>query len=177
MMSDMQTPKELNLPRYVEWVYTHSGVQKTLYAFSFASVILTVLAFVCAGVYLAVSSWLSLLLYAITLFIPFVLVSVMRVWIDAKRPCLVYRSQGFDLPSKKQSRSMPSRHVFSAFSIGVSICFFHWPLGAFVLLLGTLLALGRVLLAIHFARDVLVGAGIGILSGVVSGLIINNSLF
>ena len=176
-MSDIQIPNGRKLPVCVEWVYTHACFKKTLEVLSSAIVALTVLTFIGGGIYLALSSWISALLYVITLFVPFVLVSILRVWIDAARPCAVYTLQNVELPHKKTSRSMPSRHVFSVFAIGASICFFHLPLGLTTLVFGIVLAGCRVLLAVHFMRDVAVGACIGALSGIISGIVIINCLF
>ena len=72
---------------------------------------------------------------------------------------------------RRAGRSFPSRHVFSAFLIGMLWCIYSVPLGIAAMLLGTYIALERVLLGIHFPRDVIAGAAIGVLSGLVGILI------
>ena len=107
-------------------------------------------------------------LTAVTL-IPLAAVSVMRRVINSKRPYEV-----FDVDELKElresgraGRSFPSRHVFSAFLIGVLWLRFSIPFGVAVIILGTFLAVERVLLGIHFVKDTVVGAAIGVVSGLV----------
>ena len=107
---------------------------------------------------------------ALSLAIPFVLVSVIRVIINAPRPYEVF-GVFEDLPKNKKGRSFPSRHAFSAFAIAVSAFPIYPALAAVMLFLGTLLCVARVLLGIHFVRDVLAGALVGAASAVL-GIII-----
>lgn len=97
--------------------------------------------------------------------ISFVLVSIFRNYVNAPRP---YEVTG-DIPIiKKDTRgkSFPSRHVFSVFVIASTLYFISNPLGIFLMLAGVLLAILRVVGGVHFPRDVIAGAIIGILSGV-----------
>ena len=71
----------------------------------------------------------------------------------------------------KLGRSFPSRHVFSAFLIGTLWGMYSPPVCALVILLGVILAVERVLLGIHFIKDVICGAIIGVLSGFIGILI------
>jgi len=94
----------------------------------------------------------------------FVLVSLVRRGINAPRP---YEALEIDPIIKKgtQGKSMPSRHVFSIFVIAMS---FLWVLpwaGIVLLFLGALLAAARVIGGVHFPRDVLAGAAVGVLCG------------
>ena len=106
--------------------------------------------------------------------VPFVILSVLRILINSQRPYEVFDIQEFsELREKKKSgRSFPSRHVFSAFLIGVLWIPYALPFGIAAILLGILMALERVARGIHFVKDVLVGAVIGILSGVIGILIL-----
>ena len=107
---------------------------------------------------------------ALSLAIPFVLVSVIRVIINAPRPYEVLRI--FDnLPKNKKGRAFPSRHAFSIFVIATAALPIYPILSVILLLLGAGLCVARVLLGIHFVRDVLAGAAIGIVSAVL-GIII-----
>lgn len=93
--------------------------------------------------------------------ISFVLVSILRSRLNAKRPYEVY---GIAAAMKKDKKgcSMPSRHVFSASIISVSI-FFVCPLLSLVCaVLSVIIALLRVVLGVHFIRDVAAGALIGV---------------
>ena len=72
---------------------------------------------------------------------------------------------------RKKGHSFPSRHVFSAFIIGTLWMILSPYVGAATLLFGAVIAISRVLLGIHFLRDVIVGAVIGVASGVIGILI------
>ena len=78
-----------------------------------------------------------------------------------------------DLSSRRTGLSFPSRHVFSAFLIGTVLLSESIALGAIVLALGLLIALARVVLLIHFVRDVIAGAVIGVLAGVLGVIALN----
>ena len=104
-------------------------------------------------------------------FLPFILVSLVRRLINAPRPYEIYSS--IPTPRRKKGSSFPSRHVFSAFAIGTLLCFIAPILGVLALILGVCLGACRVFLGIHFIRDVLCGAAIGIASSVIGMLIVN----
>ena len=101
--------------------------------------------------------------------VPFVAVSVARKIINAPRPYEVlefYEKK----PKAKSGSSFPSRHVFSVFVIAMALIVENVFLGAGLLLLGIALAAMRVLMGIHFIRDVVAGGIIGIVTGAI-GLI------
>lgn len=98
--------------------------------------------------------------------ISFVLVSVSRHFIDAERPYIKYNFAPL-VQKEKKGESMPSRHVFSAFVIGVAFLYMNVALGIIMLIIGTLMAVTRVVVGVHFPRDVIAGAVIGILSGTI----------
>ena len=99
--------------------------------------------------------------------ISFVLVSIFRSWYDAPRP---YEIPGAEPPLIKkdaQGKSFPSRHIFSIFVIAVTF-FWVWPVpGILIGIAGVLLAWSRVAGGVHFPRDVIAGALIGVFSGVI----------
>ena len=101
--------------------------------------------------------------------IPFVLVTVLRKLIDAKRP---YEVLPFyeEAPKSKRGQSFPSRHVFSCILIGTTLAFYNLVVGIALVCLGAALALIRVLLGIHFIRDVVTGALAGAVCGVLGML-------
>ena len=113
----------------------------------------------------------SLIKALIIMGVPFVLVTLLRRVIDLKRPYGVY---GFyeEPPKDKKGRSFPSRHAFSAFVIGTTAVFLYPLVGGVLLLFGILLSVCRVLLGIHFIRDVLCGALIGVASALIGVLIL-----
>lgn len=109
---------------------------------------------------------------ALVCFVPFVIVTLVRRFVNAPRPYELY--DFFEKPPKSSlGRSFPSRHAFSAFAIGTALCYVGLPLGIICLVLGLCLGACRVFLGIHFPRDVIAGAIIGTLSSVIGMLIVN----
>ena len=103
--------------------------------------------------------------------LPFIIVSASRFFIDAKRPYEVYDFYEI-APKKKRGKSFPSRHVFSAFMIS-TLLFTVSPWFAILFyLISSALAVCRVLLGMHFIRDVIAGTVIGILSGVIALMVL-----
>ena len=104
--------------------------------------------------------------------ISFVLVSIFRSWYDAPRP---YEIPGAEPPLIKKDapgKSFPSRHIFSIFVIAVTF-FWVWPVpGVLVGIAGTVLSWCRVAGGVHFPRDVIAGALIGIGCGVIGYYVI-----
>lgn len=98
--------------------------------------------------------------------VSFVLVSIFRRFVNAPRP---YEALDIDPLIKKDTRgeSFPSRHVFSVFVIAMAFLSISLPLGLFLLIIGVLIAVIRVIGGVHFPKDVIVGAMIGIVSGLI----------
>ena len=100
-------------------------------------------------------------------FIPavsFLLVSVFRKWYSAPRPYEELEIKPL-LTKDTKGKSFPSRHVFSVFMIGMTCFYTVKPFGAAIFLLGILLAYIRVIGGVHFPKDVIAGALLGIASG------------
>lgn len=96
-------------------------------------------------------------------FVSFVLLSVFRSVINAPRPYEIFGYPSL-ISKNTHGKSFPSRHVFSIFIIGTTFLF-SCPIpgpGIVILCLGILLAGLRVVSGIHFPRDVIVGALLGI---------------
>lgn len=101
--------------------------------------------------------------------ISFILVSVFRKMIDKERPYTKYNFVPL-IPKEKKGQSMPSRHVFSAFIIGMALLYVYPPAGIFIFVDGIAMGVIRVVTGVHFPRDVIAGAGIGILCGIIGFL-------
>lgn len=144
-------------------VYKNDTLAEILKITSYAIVLLTVYAFFVRIVGLIETPVELIKLLAVT-GVPFVTVSLMRRMINAPRP---YELLEFyeKKPKGKAGRSFPSRHVFSVFVIATVLMTWSPLLAAGLMLAGVLLALLRVVLGIHFVRDVVAGALIGIASG------------
>lgn len=69
---------------------------------------------------------------------------------------------------KPSDFSFPSGHASSSFAAATIFFFFHKKHGTYALLLASLIALSRVYLSVHFPSDILVGAALGFLCGLVA---------
>lgn len=108
----------------------------------------------------------DLLRTILTCGISFIAVSGFRHFYNAPRP---YEISGVAprIEQKGSGHSFPSRHVFSAFIIAVSVLHFNFPCGIVLLFLGVILAFLRVALKVHYVKDVIVGAICGIIGGII----------
>lgn len=101
----------------------------------------------------------------------FILVSIVRHFLNAPRPYTLYDFDSI-VKKNKAGESMPSRHVFSTFVIGMAFFYTYPVIGIIIFADGILMCFGRVVAGVHFPKDVIVGAIIGILSGVIGFYII-----
>ncbi len=92
----------------------------------------------------------------------FILLSIFRKMINLPRP---YEKYDIDSIIKKETKgnSFPSRHVFSAFVIGGSLYKISPYLGLFILFLGIIISIARVLGGVHFFIDVAAGGLLGLI--------------
>ena len=100
--------------------------------------------------------------------VSFVLVTALRKAINAPRPYEVFETASV-IPKDTRGNSFPSRHTFSIFVIAMTFCAccpLAWA-GPVMLAAGVLLAVIRVVSGVHFPRDVVVGALLGMLAGFV----------
>ena len=95
----------------------------------------------------------------------FLLVTAVRAIINAKRP---YEAFGYTPVVKKntQGKSFPSRHTVSAFIIAMAFLYIDVKIGVIMLIVASVIGVTRVLAGVHFIRDVISGAAIGVLIGV-----------
>ena len=116
--------------------------------------------------YLAVWHRAKLLRGILVPAIGFLLVTVLRAWINAPRP---YEAMDIPAVTPKDTRgkSFPSRHAACGSVIAVTAIFTAPVLGWVLLAISLLIALSRVLAGVHYIRDVavgwLLGAGVGLL--------------
>ena len=103
--------------------------------------------------------------------VSFVVVSLFRSVIPAKRPYEELEIQPL-LHKETEEKSFPSRHVFSIFMIAMTMADHNIWLGLFFMILGVVLAVFRVLGGVHYVRDVVAGAAIGILCGILGYVVI-----
>ena len=150
-------------------IYSSKRLYKALLIFSKVIVALTLPAFLLTVWRGYTVSPLSAVKVCVICGVPFVIVTLARRFINAPRPYELYSF--YELaPKKKRGSSFPSRHAFSVFVIGTVMAFAYPILGAVTLTLGLVLCTLRVLCGIHFIRDVVTGALLGALSGVIGVL-------
>ena len=132
--------------------------------------------------YITVLLYLGLLIYSVFLIpsqggtllyrsilipgVSFIFISQFRKKLSAPRPYEVY---GFTPALDKDTvgRSFPSRHVFSIFMVACTYFQFSIPIGIIILIMGLGLAVIRVVGGVHFIKDVVAGAIMAILIGII----------
>ncbi len=117
--------------------------------------------YIIAMLYLLTLSYLFInqhSLLFVTIFKPlstFLLVTVLRKFINRPRPCVQFHIQ--PLVAHKKDQSFPSRHTASAFAIALALANLHTTLGIIAILLACIVALSRLLTGVHFISDIFAG--------------------
>lgn len=154
--------------QYVRWSAPYRGSSKKRQAVRAADRMITAVIFCSYPIFLAYlalcGSCRELAYSALIPAASFLAVSWFRKLYSAPRPYEVWDIKPL-LKKDTAGKSFPSRHVFSVFVIAMA--YFHAlkPLGAAAMLLGAALAYIRVLGGVHFLQDVIAGALLGVLSG------------
>ncbi len=160
------------MERILKCVYRSERARRLLNIASLLSVVVFILAFLA----LVVLSFVFGVVYGIKMLafmaVPFLLVTFARKFVNAKRPYEVYDFY-IEKPKDKSGEGFPSRHVFSAFLIATLSYTVSLFLAIPLAIVGVLLAVSRVFLGIHFPRDVIVGATVGIISGIIGILLLS----
>ena len=94
-----------------------------------------------------------------------ILVTVARILINAQRPYEKYDYTPVVHKSTK-GKSFPSRHTVSAFIIAMAFMYLDVKLGVIMLVVATIIGIVRVLAGVHFIRDVISGAAMGLVIGI-----------
>ena len=166
--------RDEGLTRLYERIYSHTRLVSFFRWLGLVSTVIVILLYTYAfGVLLFFGEFISALRLGIFVGVPFFVVCLLRRVVDSPRPCEVY-----DIPALStlktahvRGSSFPSLHVFFAFLIAVLWMMYSPPLGIVGVFFGLCIAAERTLLGKHFPKDVLTGAVIGILSGLVGVLV------
>ena len=148
--------------------YGIKAMQATGKALTFITAILY---FVVIGSQAYDGKWRQMAALILVPAVSFVAVSVFRSVYNAKRPYEIYDFKPL-IPKDTKGKSFPSRHVFSIFVIGSSVCWFYPLPGGLLCLMGCILAVIRVAAGIHFPKDVIAGAVTGIVCGYLIGIVL-----
>ncbi|MCI1975476.1 MAG: phosphatase PAP2 family protein [Limosilactobacillus sp.] len=95
----------------------------------------------------------------------FILLSLIRRKLNCPRPYEEWSIRPL-IPRKGKGKSMPSRHVFSATVIALSVMSSSILYGTCLLVLAVLLAVTRVIGGAHYPRDVVAGFLCGLVCGI-----------
>ena len=123
--------------------------------------------------YARLSSYFSFKRALLVPAISFILLTIVRAWINRPRPY-----EKFELPPviKKDTKgnSFPSRHVFSATIIAMTFLLMSpWSwVGLLFLVLSITLAVVRVVSGVHYISDVVAGFCVAVLAAVLGYLVI-----
>ena len=147
-------------------VYASKRLTALLRAVNALVICLAVLTFLLLFCSFAAKSVVWLVRLLVVMGVPFLAVTLMRRAVNAKRPYEVFDIYDVQ-PRRSAGRSFPSRHAASVMIIATVALFSYVWVGAMLLLLGALMCLSRVLLGIHFPRDVIAGCSIGIISALI----------
>ena len=98
--------------------------------------------------------------------VSFAAVTLFRRLYDAPRPYEKYDAPPV-LEKNTRGKSFPSRHVFSVFIIAMTVFYLHMDAGILLGVIGAALGVIRVVGGVHEPKDVIAGAVIGILCGIV----------
>lgn len=137
----------------------------------------TVIVLLMYGAYILLLLWATIFGPGISRLLPlilipgsgFVILSALRQKLNFPRPYEEWKIEPL-IPREGKGESMPSRHVFSATVIAMSVMSVFWWLGTVLLVLAILLAVIRVLGGAHYPADVFAGFLCGLACG--SGLLI-----
>lgn len=113
--------------------------------------------------YLAIKRDIKVLWVGLIPWITFFSVTIIRNWLNLKRP---FEELNFDsLLPHSVGRACPSRHASSSVIIAIAVYYVYPTLGIVAGLLSILICCTRVLTGVHYPRDVIWGAIIGVVFG------------
>lgn len=90
---------------------------------------------------------------------------IAAIW-NRTRPCIVHPAAHTWIACKHDG-SFPSDHASAAFAIAFAVFFFSRRAGGLFLLAAALIAVGRVIVGVHYPGDVLAGLLVGFIVAVV----------
>ena len=130
------------------------------------------LVYVVAAIYLIALAWLALngdsrfFRAAAVPALVFAAVSIARAIIDAPRPYELFDIDPI-IRKNTKGRSMPSRHVASAFIIACALAWLYAGWGAIAFGAGLVVAFTRIVGGVHFPRDVIAAIVVSTVCGFV----------
>ncbi|MBQ9248300.1 MAG: phosphatase PAP2 family protein [Ruminococcus sp.] len=103
--------------------------------------------------------------FALIPLVTLIVISIIRAIVNAKRPYEVYDYTP-PVRTDAKGKSFPSRHTVCAFIIAMAFLYLQTRIGVIMLIVAAAIGVTRVLAGVHFIRDVVSGAAIGVLIGI-----------
>lgn len=100
---------------------------------------------------------------------------LIKEWIMRPRPFVTHPNLTALLDPGDQW-SFPSAHTLSSFAAATALCFYHRRSGLLAYIPAALIAFSRLYACVHYPTDVLGGAVIGILCGLVAGWLTDRAI-
>ncbi|MGN0438852.1 MAG: phosphatase PAP2 family protein [Lachnospiraceae bacterium] len=155
--------------QYKKWTKPFVEHPRATKVLLFMNKILTILCYILFPL-LLIMEWMTqsdlLLRSFLTAGISFVAVTLFRKAFNKTRPY-----EALDIvpliKKDKKGQSFPSRHVFSVFVIAMCWLYYIPIVGILLLLVGIIMAWIRVIGGVHYPIDVIAGAMIGMMSGII----------
>ncbi|MCD8366026.1 MAG: phosphatase PAP2 family protein [Clostridiales bacterium] len=94
----------------------------------------------------------------------FLAVTIFRKIVNAPRPYETWDNPPL-ISKDTRGNSFPSRHVFCIFIIAMATAYVCMPVAIVMIAAGVFLAAVRVVARVHFVKDVVAGAAIGVILG------------
>ncbi|MBO4365673.1 MAG: phosphatase PAP2 family protein, partial [Eggerthellaceae bacterium] len=141
------------------------GARRAIAAIDKTLVVVVAVTFLGIGVWLALHQDVRVVRYLAVCAVSFAALSALRAKLNRPRP---YEAFDIDPLIRKETRgkSFPSRHVFSAAMIACALLWLNTWLGIAGFIATAALGVLRVIEGVHFPRDIVAGALLGIACGI-----------
>ena len=165
------------LMKYIRWYDNFSSHFRDEMAVTAINLLDKALVYIIAGIYVFLIVFLffthdpALVRFIVVPAITFVVVTVLRSWLDYPRPYDLYDIDPIIVKATK-GKSMPSRHVASAVAIACAIAYVHLDWGALAFTACAIVAFTRIVGGVHFPRDVVAAVVIAAAIGVIGFVLI-----
>jgi undecaprenyl-diphosphatase len=104
-----------------------------------------------------------------------VIAEIIKTIVQRPRPYMVLETANKIITENSDFKSMPSGHAAIFFALAMAIYFYNKKLGIFLFASAILISLARIFCGVHWPSDILVGAAIGIISGIIVDKVIKLS--
>lgn len=147
------------------WLQDHPGFIKAIvYTCTWLSYLVYAV-YIGSVIYLLLSaSFSKLILFLVVPALGFLLETVIRAGLNKPRPYEVLKVPPLK-PKHTKGKSFPSRHSFSAAMISMACFVMHPILAVCMMILTVIIGTCRVLMGVHWIKDVAVGIALGWILG------------